>query len=123
MKISANALLSDPEVPNQLAYISANFCFLIASIDGLQEADLSLVRALEIFELSQFQGDSGLNVKQKLKAVMEKNPELKEMRKTPNILIGRNEDTELSPNVIAGMKFAFLSTVEVEKSFSIEKAI
>jgi hypothetical protein len=54
---------------------------------------------------------------------MEKNPELKEIRKTPNILIGRNEDTELSSNVIAGMKFAFLSTVEVEKSFSIEKAI
>jgi hypothetical protein len=41
-------------------------------------------------KLSQVQGDSGPIVKQKLKAVVEKNPGLKEMRKIRNIFIGRN---------------------------------
>lgn len=129
----AKDIMQNNELKINLAYILANFCFLVEVIKKLETSNLTLVESLEIVEnaantLSEVQGESGVIIKNKLNDVLAKNVGLQNIKTIRNILLNTNEnngsmDIEFAPSDISNMKYAPLTSVDVERSFSRYKSI
>jgi len=106
---------------------------LVEVIKKLETSNLTLVESLEIVEnaantLSEVQGESGVIIKNKLNDVLAKNVGLQNIKTIRNILLNTNEnngsmDIEFAPSDISNMKYAPLTSVDVERSFSRYKSI
>ncbi|CAI6368163.1 unnamed protein product [Macrosiphum euphorbiae] len=91
--------MQNNELKNNLAYILANFCFLVEVIKKLETSNLTLVESLEIVEnaantLSEVQGESGVIIKNKLNYVLAKNVGLQHIKTIRNILLNTNENNQ-----------------------------
>ncbi|ODM91244.1 hypothetical protein Ocin01_15438 [Orchesella cincta] len=66
------------------------------------------------------------SVKEKLASVIDKNPDYKKLVKVSKVINGessRGHGVNLRPDIRAALKFCPITSVEVERSFSMEKAI
>lgn len=128
----AKDIMQNNELKNNLAYISANFCFLVEVIKKLETSNLTIIESLAIVEnaantLNEVQGESGVIIKNKLNDVLAKNVGLQNIKAIRNILLNKNENpsmnVEFTPSDISNMKYAPLTSVDVERSFSRYKSI
>jgi len=70
--------MQDNELKNNLAYILANFCFLVEVIKTFETSNLTIIESLVIVEnaaniLNKVQGESGVIIKNKINDVIAKN--------------------------------------------------
>ena len=111
-------------------YIATNLSSLSDSIKKLEERNLELVKALEIFHLalkktSLAYGDIDKKISKKCDQIVAKNPGVKIIEKIRGIIVG-GEEVQVETNIAQHamyFKYATLTSVEVERSFSKLKMI
>jgi hypothetical protein len=90
---------------------------------------LSLTEVYEILldvrqALNEATGEVGKTIRQKWRHVLENNPGFSKIAKIGQVLSGQVlEDFDMAPNLITYYKYAPLTSVDVERSFSIYKTI
>jgi len=131
---NAQKLLNDNNLELNLTFIKANYGNLAKYITTLETSGLSLADAINIIaqvqnEIGTDNSSIGKSIKKKLEVVIEKNSGFKTMKHISNILEGkatsRNNTVseELTADDMAHMKFAPMTSVDVERSFSRYKTI
>jgi hypothetical protein len=126
----AQEAFNNPVVAQNLAYIQSNFSVLPHTIEKLETQGLKLTEALGIFakiehDVTTADGELGQQIRSKFSIVVQNNPGLAQMIDIAKVLTGDcgQREIELAPNEIAAMKFAPLTSCDVERSFSIYKNI
>lgn len=132
----AKKYISKAGIERDLAYIKSNFTILTVSITKLQEQGLPLAEAINVFEnvekvFETLQGPIGKAVFNKLNNVVHKNVGLKILKNISNVLSGNNMNTELesglpedfSTDDLVYFKFAPITSVDIERSFSMYKTL
>jgi hypothetical protein len=121
---------SDFTVAQDLAYIKANFSYLVDAIKMLEAKGLTITEVAEILSdvlevLKKATGPIGAVVLNKFESsILQKNPGFKKIRQIGMILNGEKvPECTLPPNIISCHKFSPLTSVDVERSFSIYKTI
>ncbi|KAL4153986.1 hypothetical protein QTP88_001819 [Uroleucon formosanum] len=120
-----------PTVKNDLTFIKINFSGLIRAITNLEDTKLTLLQSLGITkiiisELSNIQGDKGSIIKNKISQLYQKNKGFQLLEQIGLIISGNNEiqiPENFNPCFVANMKYAPLTSVDVERSFSLYKHI
>lgn len=116
-------------IKEELAQITSNYVFLAHAIKKLETRNLSLIEATEVISqtrmaLSSNHSRSADKIKTKFEAVLAKNPDMEVMIQVGKVLNGdQSVTTGLDPALMVALKYAPLTSVEVERSFSQEKAI
>jgi hypothetical protein len=106
----AQALFLDSTLRQNLVNLSANYTFLVKPIAQLQAIRISLDQSLSILAY----------------AVLKRNPDIEKIKGINKIIKNEtisNPMTKLSPINTASFKYAPLTTVDVERSFSIHRAL
>ena len=119
---------TNPHIAGQLAYIKSNFGILISSIKKLETKGLAIAEVITILldveiALENADGEVGKAVFQEFNKVSEKNPGYNKIRHIGLALSGENVKLDMPPNVISCYKYAPLTCVDVERSFSIYRTI
>lgn len=121
-----------PNIKSALSYIVSNFSFLGESISKLENTKIPLSESIQIIDLSiskinESEGPIAELLKNKMNVVLNKNSGLKTIKCIRNILCGIvDEDTmelNLSPSEITAMKYAPITSCDVERSFSRYKSV
>lgn len=126
-------LLSDSELQSNLIYIKSNFGTLPDSIAKLESSKISLADSIKIIEaekinIQQAPNNIGRQIQNKFNAVFEKNTGYNTMQTISKILDGEDNDLnglpdDMNINDITYFKYAHITSVEVERSFSIYKTL
>lgn len=113
-------VLNAPNIKRDLCYINDNFKIIEIALTRLQERDITIVEALEVFDEVRtiVNWSSSLATQFKLEAVMARNPDLDDIREYANQI---SNDT--APDEVSLFKFAPMTSVEVERTFSAFKWI
>ncbi|XP_003738973.1 uncharacterized protein LOC100902673 [Galendromus occidentalis] len=123
-------LLEAATLKDDLAFIDAHFGALPKGIAALEEQNVPLVGSTEIFEnllldLKRTPGSIGEKIRRKCDHVLRDNPDYHQLKRVANILRGyaseEPDDDILSPSELASLKFAPITSVDVERSFSMLK--
>ena len=69
------------------------------------------------------EGDVGLNVQNKFNSILQKNPGLNRMKEVSRILSGKQSDLVMAPDMAAALRYAPMTSCDVERSFSVYKNI
>ena len=126
--------MHQPKLLQDLSFLSANFTFLCAPLAELEQKDASLFNSLNILttvenKVNSVKGAVGKKISAKLEAVISKNPNLETIRLISSTICGEqlaDEDLskiKLSPAQLASFKYAPITTVDAERSFSIHKSM
>jgi hypothetical protein len=112
-------------------FIKSNFVFLPNTITGLEKQGLSLASYILLVEdarlrLTQIPGEHGMSIKTKIENVLNKNKGYQLLIKISIILSGDDENFDGLPedmniNDLIYFKYAPITSVDVERSFSIYK--
>ena len=104
--------------------------FVLKTLKDLQQKDISLFNSLEIFSqvttnVNQLPFDLGNTIKERYEYIIDKNIGLGFLKKVGIYLRQGNslEDTELTADMLQCLKFAPITSCEVERSFSLYKEI
>ncbi|XP_018496987.1 uncharacterized protein LOC108864945 [Galendromus occidentalis] len=124
-------LLREDSVREQLAFIKANLGHLPQGIERLEEREVPLAESLEVFEgiirvLDMIPNTAGERFRNKCKFVLSRNPDYERIRSIAQVLRGDSPDSSLegfSPSELSAFKFAPITSVDVERSFSMLKYI
>ena len=128
----AKSLIVNPSLKNDLAYISLNAVFLAHAITKLETRNMSLAESVSIVndtfqKLQKAPGEKGKEMKNKFMVILEKNPGWKELQIISDIHSGNDNtgtlEVELSPREITLFSNAPITSVDVERSFSLYKSI
>lgn len=119
------------KLPGELAYISANYVFIADSIRQLETSGQALCDAVATIAAVREniekvpKGPVADKVAKKLKYVLEKNPGFKILESVAGVLAGTELITpeEIRPSDIPKFKFAPVTSVDVERSFSAYKLV
>lgn len=121
-------LLQDKALRNDLAFIASNYANLPEAINALEKRNMPLVDALKCFEtiivdLTKVSGEKGKSVSEKCERVVAANKDLEKMKNIGRVLEGENDADvgEMDPQTVACFKYAPVTSVEVERSFSLFK--
>ena len=115
-----------------LAFIAAHLSFLPPTLTRLEERGLPLIDALAVVDQAQRRidgilGEKGDRLKCKFDAIMQRNPGINILRAVERILKGEGELSSLpcsiGPGEVGLFKFCPITSVDVERSFSIYKNI
>lgn len=124
-----------PGLENNLTYIKSNFIKLTMAIDSLQQQNVPLSKSIKIVEdikksFETLNDQNGKAVNKKLHQVLEKNRGLSALIKISNILTGEETSgnldglpEDLNNNDLIFFKYAPITSVDVERSFSTYKTI
>lgn len=122
-------LLNKSTLCSQLAFIQNNYEFVSNAITSLETQGLSLsesVKVVEQFEkfINKAPGKISQIVAEKFRQVIKKNWGFSELLKVSKILNGDfQENVKFDPNIINCLKYAPITSVDVERSFSNYKNI
>lgn len=117
-------VLKNPTVEQNLAFIKANYCFVSKAIKKLETKGLALVDALQIIDdfkndASRVHGPVGDIVRNKMDEVLAKNAGYGVLQQISKILRGDTvEDISVNASIIPKFKYAPITSVDVERSFS-----
>lgn len=123
----ARSSLEKKELKSELAYIASNFGFIVNVLNDLQKYGRDIMSVVDQItnvesRLRAVKGRVGVDVYNKFKSVLNKNPSYADVTIVAKILGGDTSCTSvLEANRIPEFKFAPLVTAEVERSFSMEK--
>lgn len=113
-----------------MAFIKANLPFIVNIIKSLENKNLSLNDSCELIDkfeqnVNCIPGSSGEILKFKFREIIDKNQGLATLRKINKILRGdSSEHLEIDdPLILSKFKFAPITSVDVERSFSVYKYI
>ncbi len=125
---TAQTLLSDTTVQQQLAFISTHCANLPTAITSLESNKLPLSQSLDTFknileQLCSIPGDNGALIKKKAESVVNKNPGFAVLSSIANIHRGSSEQLSMDPTTITMYKYAPVTSVAVERTFSKYKHI
>lgn len=128
---TCNELLILNSIKNDLTFIQVHFSGLVYAIKNLEASNLTLIQSLEIVknvisELTNILGDKGIIIKTKVTQLYQKNKGYQVLEKIGLVQSGNNEEQlpeNLTPSLVANMKNAPLTSVDVERSFSLYKHI
>ena len=116
--------MKEPATQSHLLYIATNFSSLSSSITQLEEHNSELVNALEIYQsalrkIGVSYGEIGKKIIKKSEKVSENNSGLKIIKNIKDLLVGEevNMDRKFAQHAMY-FKYAPLTSVEVERSFS-----
>lgn len=116
-----------------LIYIKSNFDCLPIAITRLQEQSILLSEGLKIVEeiqdtFTKLEGHHGIEIKKKLKYVLDKNIGYNVIRKISKVLSGEEDNIanldlpdDMTANDLLYFKYAPLTSADVERSFSMLK--
>lgn len=123
-------LLKTTNTGKDLAFIYANCKFLLKIIEDLERRGIALSENINIIDnlkthVNQIPGEKGNLLKNKLKHILEKNPGLADLCKINKILQGDEVDVmeEIEPIALSSFKYAPITSVDVERSFSKYKTL
>jgi hypothetical protein len=125
-------LMECKNLQNNLAFISANFGFLVDTISKLETSKMALTESLEIVDnaikqLERVPGEIGVLTNSKLQNILGKNPGFNAVMSIRDILLNKtpknNLEIEYNPKELTCMKYAPITSVDVERSFSRYKAM
>jgi hypothetical protein len=123
--IKCQSILKTTTLQSELAFIKANYDFVSKTITNLEVECLPLHESIKIItnfeeKICKVPGKIGQKVKQNFFEVIEKNTGYHSLQKANRILMGDFEDNnlELSPQVISALKYAPITSADVERSFS-----
>lgn len=117
-------IMEKPSLKNDLAFILTHFHDFPERITALEKRDVPLSASLSKVDhlhakLISIPGPIGEAIQEKFLKVIDQNPDLDSIRKISAALSGTSmTDCDLSPSALASMKFAPLTSVDVERSFS-----
>jgi hypothetical protein len=117
-------VLKNQEIKQNLAFLKANYKFVSTTIKKLESTGPTLVEAVEIINnfqiaVSRVPGRVGKFVTTKLNEVLSKNTGYKVLENISNIFKGDIvENFEVEVSLVAKFKYAPLTSVDVERSFS-----
>lgn len=119
---------NNPVLSQQLAYIRANYSTIPTSITKLEAQGLSLTEALNILvevktAIGIATGPIGDQVRLKLDKVLENNPDFGKLIDIAKVLTGGEAEIDMAPDKLASMKFAPMTSCDVERSFSVYKNV
>ncbi|KAE9542417.1 hypothetical protein AGLY_003278 [Aphis glycines] len=130
---NAKKYLATPHIKNDLVYIKSNFSSLTTSITKLQTERISLADSIEIIDnvsvaMKRLTGTTGKNICTKMENIFKKNVGLAMLKKIKNILNGELIDIndlpeDLDINDLTYFKYAPITSVNVERSFSAYKTL
>ncbi|CAH1995587.1 unnamed protein product [Acanthoscelides obtectus] len=123
---SCKESILESNILEDLAFIKADFFMLAKAIMELETTQLSLndsFRILEkvIEELSLIPGETGNKIRVKWESVLSCSPGYQQIKNVCYILRGQNQidpDIKMKPSDIASLKFAPITSCDVERSFS-----
>ncbi|KAJ4425798.1 hypothetical protein ANN_27423 [Periplaneta americana] len=124
-------LLSHSEIQGKLAYIKSNFGFLPRIITSLEQrgcpmsTQIELVKSI-VSDLSCVKGEVGKLAFAKMENVLNKNSGYDTMCKISDVLSGKKYsfvEEELEAGDICCFKYAPVSSVDVERTFSMYKSL
>lgn len=126
--VHAKKALNSGQAIQELSYIKANFSHIQCAIKKLEETDLPMIEALQVVQEVRDKvapGPVGESIAKKLEAVLARSPDFKKMEQVGRVLCGKKLQEALAwnPKEIAAMKFAPLTSCDVERSFSAFKRI
>ena len=125
-------LFQSSSLEADLAFIAAHLSFLPPTLMRLEERGLPLIDALAVVDQAQRRidsilGEKGDRLKCKFDAIMQRNPGINILRAVERILKGEGELSSLpcsiGPGEVGLFKFCPITSVDVERSFSIYKNI
>lgn len=126
----AKTLMEDTRLENNLAFISANLIFIVHLIKKLETQNMSLSESFAIVHegtenLKKIAGATGKKIIDKFENVLSKNKGLDQLRDISAILEGKTSGsiTSFLPQELAAFKYAPITSVDVERSFSRYKNI
>jgi hypothetical protein len=125
----AQKCLRDPSLPQKLAYIRTNFGFLVTTIKKLETKGLKMSEVGHIIldaknMLDAATSEIGEIIRKKFDDVLLKNPGFETMRKIGAFLNGNlDENLDIPANILYRFKYAPVTSVDVERSFSTYKNI
>ena len=125
----AQAAFANPEVGQQVAYISANFGVIAAKITELETQGLTINECSLILRdvkeaIYNATGELAEVFRKKFEDVLAKNPDFAKICQIGQILSGEPiNDFDISPNLIPLFKYAPLTSCDVERSFSVYKSV
>lgn len=130
---NAKKYLATPGIKNDLVYIKSNFSSLTTSITKLQTEGVSLADSIVIIDnvsvaMKRLTGTTGKNICTKMENVLKKNVGLSMLKKIKNILNGEliymiDLPEDLDINDLTYFKYAPITSVNVERSFSAYKTL
>lgn len=127
---TAKKLLEDSSIPHDLAYIRAHFTFLVEIISKLERRGTPLYENIDLIQevkdnIKNAPGEVGEKVRTKIDNVLKKNTGLQILYAAADILSGKGSDVDhpLVMQHTARLKFAPVTSVDVERSFSAYKLI
>lgn len=126
----AKAILLDPGLIGDLAFIKCHFSTICSRITALETRNLALVEAVKIVKelesgFKEIPGALGESIVTKFNGVLQRNPGWKVVTDIASILENGGPLTTSTFNLeqIACMKFCPITSCEVERSFSRYKNI
>lgn len=114
---------------SQLCKIKQHYVFLIGSIDKLQTKGVTLEESVRIVidTIARIQTVPDVEVREKMQAVLKKNPGLTSLTAiSKNDIAALNkfeQFTSMSPTDLAAFKYAPITSCDVERSFSVFKSM
>lgn len=126
----AQEIIRNKIVQAQLADLLVNYTFLAETIKKLEERKLSLSDSIRMLEttsekLSSCASELKDKILAKFRYVLGNNPDLDKLSLVAATLSGNTTEFDLgmSPDTLASLAYCPLTSVEVERSFSMAKAI
>lgn len=128
----AQNLLENPNLKNNLAFISCNCAHIASTITHLESQNVPLFKNIQlvneaIHKMDDISGEIGNKIQTKLHDVFKKNPGWKDLLLIADIIGGKEITAQLSidwdSSEIAAFRYAPVTSVDVERSFSRFKSI
>lgn len=126
---TAKELLERGNLKTDLVFLAANYGFFSKSIKKLETNGLELAAYIDIVNDAEIKVSSidckiGRKIKTKMSNVLEKNRGFKTLKEISSCLSGQNSTVnEYTVSEIIAFKFAPITSVEVERSFSMYKNV
>lgn len=120
-------LFKNKEIKQQLSFLKTNYSFVSKTITQMEESNLPLTRSVQLIKqcevaFENVAGKIGSKIFQKFRNVMEKNSGFQFVSQVANVLKGDFTDSiDLDPMLLNNFKNAPITSVDVERSFSIYK--
>lgn len=125
----SKSLLSSSKIKNELTFISTYFGKLPGAIEHMEKRNMSLSESLKIFdntieELMSVPGPAGDRIRKKCENVISANTDFECIKDIAKVLSGDTTvELTISPTMASCFRYAPITSVEVERSFSLFKTI
>lgn len=122
------SIVKNNSVKSELAFIRSHFSPIPVAIKRLEAKNLSLDEQINIVQsieetLKKVNNDKGKLIYEKFQTVFEKNLGFKILQTFNDVLNGKRSDVDVAPNILSSYKKCPITSIDVERAFSLLKHI